>query len=217
MAKRITITVSLCLTRPSLRGAQPRPLFHWRRNLPLVCVRPRKTHVAMRSGTLENSIDILPSALLSDCKRTVWVDWLWQNGLLCYWLQFRKCCLLLFTPPPPPLSFHGRDPAGPQPQPTISLIALLRKTHLSKVTGPEVRGKGGGVHFPLTHIPFRYYFAFSFKKGDIGDIQAPLHSNHKKHMFLARVSHQLIINLNHHSFIMNGKYCCTSHNYITDL
>lgn len=37
---------------------------------------PTQTHVAMCSGTLENSIDILPSALLSDCKRTVWEDWL---------------------------------------------------------------------------------------------------------------------------------------------
>lgn len=38
---------------------------------------PTQTHVAMRSGTLEDSIDILPSVLLSDCKRTVWEDWLW--------------------------------------------------------------------------------------------------------------------------------------------
>lgn len=118
---------------------------------------PTQTHVAMRSGTLENSIDIQPSALLSDCKRTVWEDWLWQNGLLCYWLQFRKCCLLLLSPPP----FHSRDPAGPQPQPTISLIALLRKTHLSKVTEPRVGG--GGCTFPLTHIPFPSYFSHSFK------------------------------------------------------
>lgn len=104
---------------------------------------PTHHHVAIRSGTLDNSIDNLPSALFSDCRWTVWEDWLWQNGLLCYWLQLRKCCVLLSPPPP---SFHSQDPAGPQPQPTISLIALLQETHLSKVTG---LGGGGGCQRPL--------------------------------------------------------------------
>lgn len=105
-----------------------------------MCVRPRKHMLSCVAGlwrTQSTSFPQLSLVAVSElCGRTG------SNRMDCCVIDFNLESAACCSPSSPPFPLHSRDPAGPQAVAYlqgISLIALLRKTHLRKVAGSRFK------------------------------------------------------------------------------